>query len=451
MALRHPMRIISVMILVAMALSACEGLPGPDGEGLVASGVAEAAEVVIVSEMGGTILAVNYFESERVEAGELLMQLDDQMLRAQLEQAEATLSGAQAGYALAVANASGVKAQRDAAIAAAQLELTAARKALSDLYNAAQMMSAKASLDLAYARDVLDDAEYKWRVQQQGYRASEDTINAARASLTLADEEVDRAQKEFNKVSGRDDDDPVRALALSALSAARQNRDAVLRQLNWFLGEPDPIDQGILDAEVMYAEALVADAIQDWETLQNGPDPEEVALLEDRVAYAEAQLTAAQEPAPINEQLAVARAEIEAAQANLAALQVQIDKTRILAPISGVVMIRNIEPGEVLVPGVVALTLADLDRISVTVYIPEDRYGQVNLGDQAQATVDSFPGEVFSATVVRIADRAEFTPRNVQTVEERRTTVFAVELSVVEPDGKLKPGMPVDIDFGNGR
>jgi multidrug resistance efflux pump len=79
--------------------------------------------------------------------------------------------------------------------------------------------------------------------------------------------------------------------------------------------------------------------------------------------------------------------------------------------------------------------------------VPEDRYGEIQLGDKAQVSVDSFPDETFDAVVVRIADRAEFTPRNVQTEEDRRTTVYAVELLVETTLGKLKPGMPADVVF----
>ena len=89
-----------------------------------------------------------------------------------------------------------------------------------------------------------------------------------------------------------------------------------------------------------------------------------------------------------------------------------------------------------------------MDKLTITVYIPEDRYGQINIGDMAIVKVDSFPGETFDAVVVRIADQAEYTPRNVQTEEDRRTTVFAIELSVDDPQGKLKPGMPADVNFG---
>ena len=93
------------------------------------------------------------------------------------------------------------------------------------------------------------------------------------------------------------------------------------------------------------------------------------------------------------------------------------------------------------------MTIGQLNSLRITVYVPEDRYGQVKLGEKALVSVDSFPEEKFSATVVHIADQAEFTPRNVQTAEGRKTTVFAVELSIENPEGKLKPGMPADVCF----
>lgn len=81
------------------------------------------------------------------------------------------------------------------------------------------------------------------------------------------------------------------------------------------------------------------------------------------------------------------------------------------------------------------------------VYLPEDRYGRVKLGQAARVTVDSYPDQVFTGAVVHIADQAEFTPRNVQTAEGRKVMVFAVRLSLANPDGKLKPGMPADVRF----
>jgi HlyD family secretion protein len=116
-------------------------------------------------------------------------------------------------------------------------------------------------------------------------------------------------------------------------------------------------------------------------------------------------------------------------------------------PADGVVLARNVEPEEVVLAGATAFTVGRLDKLTITVYIPENHYGEVKLGDKASVSVDSFPTQVFFATVTRIASQAEFTPRNVQTAEGRQTTVFAVELTLDNPTGLLKPGMPADVTF----
>ena len=133
------------------------------------------------------------------------------------------------------------------------------------------------------------------------------------------------------------------------------------------------------------------------------------------------------------------------AQASLALVELRMEKLLVQAAVSGTVTTRNVQPGEVLQPGTTALTLGDLNDLTVTVYIPESQYGRISLGDNAQVTVDSFPEQAFEAEVVRIAEEAEFTPRNVQTTEERQSIVFAVELALQEGIGQLKPGMPADV------
>lgn len=149
------------------------------------------------------------------------------------------------------------------------------------------------------------------------------------------------------------------------------------------------------------------------------------------------------------QQLDAAQAQVDAAQAAVDALDVQIGKLTLTAPVDGVVLSRVIDPGEVASPGAALLVIGQLNDLTITVYVPEDRYGSIRLEQTAQVSVDSFPGESFSATVAHIADQAEFTPRNVQTASGRKTTVFAIRLSVSNPDGKLKPGMPADVKFGN--
>jgi multidrug resistance efflux pump len=90
------------------------------------------------------------------------------------------------------------------------------------------------------------------------------------------------------------------------------------------------------------------------------------------------------------------------------------------------------------------LTIANLDEVTLVIYIPETRLGQVQVGQKVEVEVDSFPDRVFMGEIVNIAGEAEFTPRNVQTKEERVNLVFAVKVSIPNPDHALKPGMPAD-------
>lgn len=142
-----------------------------------------------------------------------------------------------------------------------------------------------------------------------------------------------------------------------------------------------------------------------------------------------------------------AEAALAQAQAALAVIDVQLKKTVVTAPVDGVVLTRGIEVGETLAPGGVVITIGQLQEVELVVYIPETEYGKVNLGDQVSIAVDSFPGQTFTGSVTYISDKAEFTPRNVQTVEGRQATVYAIKLSVPNPELKLKPGMPADVTF----
>jgi HlyD family secretion protein len=138
---------------------------------------------------------------------------------------------------------------------------------------------------------------------------------------------------------------------------------------------------------------------------------------------------------------------VAAAQSRLNTVETQLKKISIFAPMDGVILTRNVEPGEFVQPGAVTFAMANLDALTITVYVPEDQYGNISIGQQATVTVDSFPGETFDAEVVHIADQAEFTPRNVQTVEGRSATVYAIKLKVTDSEGKLKIGMPADVVF----
>jgi len=117
------------------------------------------------------------------------------------------------------------------------------------------------------------------------------------------------------------------------------------------------------------------------------------------------------------------------------------------SPISGTVLVKAIEIGELASPGSPVCTLADLDSVNLMVYLPEDKVGQASLGQEVKVTVDSYPNVDFKGKVTYISSQAEFTPKSIQTKDERVTQVFGVKIVINNQDGKLKPGMPADAHF----
>jgi multidrug resistance efflux pump len=190
-----------------------------------------------------------------------------------------------------------------------------------------------------------------------------------------------------------------------------------------------------LKTQLDTAQATLDNARAQFELTQAGARPQQLEAAEAQVAATQAQADAA-------------AAQAEAAEAARGVLDAQLAKLSIAAPADGTVLARASEPGEFVAPGATLLILADLSRLTITVFVPEDRYGQISLGQSATVAVDSFPDQTFTAAVTHIANQAEFTPRNVQTADGRKTTVFAIELSIGNPDGRLKPGMPADVSFG---
>lgn len=137
-------------------------------------------------------------------------------------------------------------------------------------------------------------------------------------------------------------------------------------------------------------------------------------------------------------------AELEAARRQVDLLQIQLTKTRIEAPIEGTVLAKGIEVGELATPGRVVAVLVDLGRLELTVYVSEQDIGKIKLGDPARVRVDAFPERYFEAGVARVDQRAQFTPRDIHMPEERVRMVFGVTLTLANPQGYLKPGMPAD-------
>ncbi len=285
----------------------------------------------------------------------------------------------------------------------AQADLVAAQKALEDLLESDQAR-AEAQLALAQAQDALSDTEYRWRVQQPGQRASGETIAAAEANLVLAEQEVELAEAQFNRFSGRPEDDPARALARSNLAAARQQRDAILRQLNWYTGAPTDIDQAILDAELSLAQARLADARRAWQRVENGANPDDIL----------------------------------AAEARIAAARATLESARLTAPFSGSVTSVQAMPGDQVSPGAMAFRLDDLSRLLIDVEVSEIDINSIELGQPVTVTFDAVLDREYEGIVVEVGLAGSIA---------QGVVTFPVTIELIDPDAEVRPGMTAAVNF----
>ncbi len=144
------------------------------------------------------------------------------------------------------------------------------------------------------------------------------------------------------------------------------------------------------------------------------------------------------------EDIAIARANLNEANANLGLSRVNLDYTILHAPGAGVITVRQAELGEVVSPGSPVVTLADLDHIWLRAYIAETDLGRIHWGQAASVATDTYPGKQYRGRISFISSEAEFTPKSVQTNEERVTLVYRIKIDIDNPNHELKPGMPAD-------
>ncbi len=137
----------------------------------------------------------------------------------------------------------------------------------------------------------------------------------------------------------------------------------------------------------------------------------------------------------------------EQAQAQKNLILIQIDNAKIFAPISGRVIKKTAEMGETVFPGVPLLTLADLSKVTLKIYLKETEVGRVRLGQAVKVKVDAYPKESFEGKISYVSPSAEFTPKNIQTKDERVKLVFAVKIIIPNPKELLKPGLPADAEM----
>jgi len=407
----RPTATASLLIVTASLAFLCSACQAGNVAGTIeASGTIEAEEVVIASEFGGRVAEIQADEGDEVEAGQVLIRLDGDLVEAQMGEAEALVASARANLARVEAGP-----------------------------RPGEIATAEALLEQAIA--ARDGAQRGWQ-DTVALRDNPQELNAqideARTQVELAERGVSQAQAQVRTLEiqrdahagAGDDDSKTRYEALDqqvkaaqvAVGIAEEQLAGARTHLENLMGmRNNPI---ALNTTVNQAKARYEDAVAAVQVAQASLD----ALL----------------AMPTAEEVAVAQAQVGQAEAASGMLQVQLEKMTLYSPLSGLVSNRAIHVGETASPGATLMTVASLDEVKLTVYIPENRYGRIQLGQSVSVEVDSFPGKVYLGEVMYISSQAEFTPRNVQTKEERVNTVFAVKILIPNPEHDLKPGMPAD-------
>jgi HlyD family secretion protein len=240
---------------------------------------------------------------------------------------------------------------------------------------------------LTQSKAFLSEAEIRLAELKTGTRPQE--IAQSRAQLNSAGAELDKAKKDYARAE--------RLYKSSAISTQQMELEKKVYDV-------------ALSRHKTAAEAL--------SLAKEGPRIEEIKASESRVRQAESAVSIAQE---------------------------KMKDTVLVAPLTGVVLRKNVEAGEVVSAGTPVFTIGDIENPWIKIYIKEDKLGSVKLNQKAEVTTDSYPGRKYQGIVTYISSEAEFTPKNVQTQEERVKLVFGVKVSVKNINDELKPGMPSDV------
>lgn len=245
----------------------------------------------------------------------------------------------------------------------------------------------KLQIQLNQARAALEGAESKLKLYRKGTK--KELIAMAKNQLEEVKKELELAQKNQERLS--------KLFAEGAVSEAQKEQ---------------------ADLRLKAAQERHKSAEENYQLLLRGREKEEIEMVE---------------------------AEIKGLQAQEQFLLSQIQDARVLAPISGFLETRHVEQGELALPGTLLFSLIDSSQIYVNAYVPERYIGRIKIGDLVEVSCDSFPNKIFKGKVNYISDQAEFAPKNIQTKEERLKLVFRIKSYLENPEGELKPGMPVDV------
>ncbi len=426
---KHFLVFTTCLLALAISLSGCQGININATNELRASGIISATEIKIASQIGGTVVSVNVNEGSQVKEGDVLFQLDTALLQAQRDQASAAVTVAEKAVDSA-------RIQYDLAVNNARLQdqqnrINSWKVAQPDEFNLPvwyfekeeKINSAKAEVDKAAADLDIEKANLEKVLASNSSRdllSAEKRLADAQAAFLIADQVLTQANEAQDK-------EEISNYAVDLYDTAKTELSSAQTEYKRLLTTQAAADVLEARARVRVAQERLDRVVDYLNSLESGDQSLLVRAADSGVKQAEAVLAQA--------------------QAALALIDIQLEKTTIKSPADGVVLTQNLEEGEMLAPGSVALVVGQLQEVSLTVYIPETEYGKIKLGDSVLISVDSFPGVTFNGTVTHISDQAEFTPKNVQTIDGRKTTVYGVKITVPNTNLELKPGMPADVMF----
>lgn len=381
--------LILLLLLTVTAAVLSSGLFKKENPNLIRlSGNIELTQVDISFKTPGRLIALEVKEGDRVSKGAPIAQLDQTATLRAKSQQQAGLDAANGQLAQMLTAVQFQREQIENDLALRRAELRAAESQLADL------VAGSRPQEVTQARAALDDAR-TWHQQ-----ASEDWT---RAQTLFKNEDISRAQY-----------DQFRARFESTRQAVRQAEQRLA------LVEEGPRKQQIETARSQVERARAAIRLTETNRLELKRREQEIA---------------------------VRKAEIDRAKAGIAIVDAQLDDTAIDSPIDGVVMLKSAEAGEVLAAGATVVTIGDLDRPWLRAFVGEKDLGRVKLGGKVKLTTDSYPGKIYWGRISFIASEAEFTPKQIQTADERVKLVYKIKIDVENPNQELKANMPVDAEI----
>ena len=397
------------------------------------SGVIECEEVRVGSKEGGRVAEVLVSEGDTVNAGQAMVRLESATLDAMIDESRAAERLAGARLSMLENGATAEEIQAAQAVVDAQKQQVAMLEhgATTEEIQAAQAGVAAqrqqvALLQRGTRREQIDAARADWsaaREQYENLRGSYQRLSRMYDAGVAARQTVDNAQ--------------------TAMNAAEERAKAARATYDMALNGPRP-------EEIATARNKLAQGDAELRRIRKGPRPEEKSAAKSILAQSDAQLRRIRNGSR-PEEIAQARATLDQARAKTRTLKTRLAEMTIRAPAHSVVESLDLYPGDLVAPAEEVARLVLSDKLWVRVFVPEDRLGFVMPGARAKVFVDSFPNKAFRGTVSRVARKAEFTPRNVQTPEGRASQVFRTKIIIDNADGSLRAGMTAIVSLPKKR